>query len=224
MQIQFTRTLPLFSVVCFGLLITQPGQAEVQGTLEVSSNYVWRGVSQSADSPGVSGGLDYSKGSFYGGVWVSNAVGVKSASATSTHNNYEFDVYGGYSAATQGGINYDVGVIGYLYPIGVTPSDFGEVYANASYSGLDGSVSYTFDAEGTQKGDIYTSLSYDLVEETQTGLGVEVGAGYYKIDSGRNYSHVTIGASKGDLTMSLDKNNIPDDNDYRVSVKWVQTY
>lgn len=45
-------------------------QAEVTANIAASSNYYWRGITQTDDGAAVSGGLDYSNESgFYAGTW-----------------------------------------------------------------------------------------------------------------------------------------------------------
>ena len=61
--------------------------AEVYANVAASSNYFWRGITQTQDGAAVSGGIDYSNDSgFYAGTWVSN---VDFGSKTS----YELDLY-----------------------------------------------------------------------------------------------------------------------------------
>jgi uncharacterized protein (TIGR02001 family) len=73
----------------------------------VTSDYVFRGISQTGNNPALQGGADMTCGNFYGGFWGSNIEGVG--------NSLELDVYGGYKFST-GKINWDVGFIYYAYP------------------------------------------------------------------------------------------------------------
>ncbi len=71
----------------------------------VTSNYIWRGISQTDDAAAVSGGLDWSGASgLYAGTWVSN-VDFGACCETS----YELDLYGGF-ANEVGDFGYDVGL------------------------------------------------------------------------------------------------------------------
>src|SRR5512139_1093841 len=75
-----------------------------------TSNYVWRGITQSADGAAVSGGLDYSHDSgLYVGTWTSSTA----------WGSPEIDLYGGY-ANTFGGVSVDVGLIRYYYPTDIS--------------------------------------------------------------------------------------------------------
>lgn len=186
--------------------------AGTSGNVGVSSNYMWRGVTQSNDRAAVSGGLDYAAESgVYAGTWASNLDG----------GNYELDVYAGYAASTAQGVEYDVGAISYLYPVGDDELDFTEVYASVAYQGVSGEVAYTVakEADVDDKNDLYYALGYE--GELANGVGYGVKLGHYDIDgsSADDYSHYQIALSKGDFSFAVDAND-GDDDDPRVSVAW----
>lgn len=83
----------------------------ISGNVALATDYTFRGVSQTDESPAIQGGFDATFGSsgFYAGTWASN-INFGTGGA-----NMELDVYGGYKFAA-GPVNFDVGVIGYLYP------------------------------------------------------------------------------------------------------------
>jgi uncharacterized protein (TIGR02001 family) len=72
----------------------------------VTSDYVFRGISQSGEDPAVQGGVDLTCGRFYLGTW---------ASSIDFGDNIEIDIYGGFKAST-GPVSWDVGFIYYAYP------------------------------------------------------------------------------------------------------------
>ncbi len=84
-------------------------EVTVSGNVALTTDYAFRGISQTDQSPAIQGGLDLSAGSFYLGTWASN-INFGTGGA-----NLELDVYGGYKFAA-GPVNFDVGIIGYLYP------------------------------------------------------------------------------------------------------------
>ena len=85
-----------------------------------SSQYVWRGESQSSKdmSPAIGVDLGHSSG-FYLGAW--------SGSITNGTYGAEFDVYGGY-AFDVGPLSFDVGDLYYLYPGESNEVQFNEYY------------------------------------------------------------------------------------------------
>lgn len=82
---------------------------EVASNVAASSDYVFRGVSQTEEDPALSGGVDLSAGRFYAGGWASNV-----SFPGDDDTNAEFDLYGGFRPEV-GGWNLDLGVVGYFY-------------------------------------------------------------------------------------------------------------
>ena len=80
---------------------------DVAWNLGVTSDYVFRGYSQTSEDPAIFGGVDVTVGSFYAGAWASNVDFGDDTDA-------EFDIYGGYRTEVSG-FAVDVGVVGYLY-------------------------------------------------------------------------------------------------------------
>ena len=81
------------------------------GNIAISTDYMFRGVSQSGNSPSVSGGFDASAGMFYAGTWA----------ASINFAPMEWDVYAGLKPTT-GPVSWDIGAIGYIYPDSHVPS------------------------------------------------------------------------------------------------------
>ena len=93
-----------------------------------SSDYVFRGVSQTEEDPAISAGVDATIGAFYAGAWASN-VSFPGDDDTSA----EIDLYGGVRPEVAGW-TLDLGVVGYLYtnqPDGADYS-YAEIKAAAS--------------------------------------------------------------------------------------------
>jgi uncharacterized protein (TIGR02001 family) len=81
----------------------------------LTSDYVFRGISQSAGHPAVQGGFDLGYGMLYAGTWASSLDFGPNATGTKDLADLELDVYGGIKP-TLGPISLDIGAIGYLYP------------------------------------------------------------------------------------------------------------
>ncbi len=99
---------------------------EIAWNLGVTSDYVFRGYSQTSEDPAIFGGVDVTAGSFYAGAWASNVDFGDDTDA-------EVDIYGGYRTEVSG-FAVDVGVVGYLYvsqPAGAD-YDYAEFKAAAS--------------------------------------------------------------------------------------------
>lgn len=120
------------------------GAAEAQGAwtgnVAATTDYVFRGLSQTNGNAAVQGGADYTDGGFYAGAWASSLdFGVDAAGANAAAD-LELDVYAGFRPVW-GNVTFDLGVIGYLYP-GSTDDfseyDYWEGYAKASFSPVEG--------------------------------------------------------------------------------------
>ena len=95
----------------------------------VTSDYVFRGVSQTMEDPAVQGGVDLTYGVGYAGVWASNVdFGADDPSA-------EIDLYAGVRP-TVGDTSLDFGVLyyGYSKDKGLTPGSYSYVEVKAAAS------------------------------------------------------------------------------------------
>ena len=112
-------------------------QAEVTGNASLTSDYRFRGVSQTQNAPAVQGGVDFAHSSgFYVGNWNSSF----SSELYPGSAGIESDVYAGFKKEF-GGVTVDAGVLGYMYPRTTTDTNTTEVYVGASYNVL--SVKYS---------------------------------------------------------------------------------
>lgn len=155
------------------------------GNVGLYSQYIWRGMTQTDESPALQGGVDYAHSSgFYAGAWASN-VDWTTDYGYMKSNSLELDLYAGFAGEFgETGIGYDVGVLQYLYPgtgVDAAPdTDATEVYAGLSYGWLSGKYSYTVsdeawgfdDARGTQ----YIEAAADIpLGESGFTLNLHVG-------------------------------------------------
>jgi uncharacterized protein (TIGR02001 family) len=99
-------------------------QGEVSANIQLTTNYVFRGVSLSNNNPAVQGGFDWNNTDFYAGIWASSLGAPKGAPAAPL----ELDLYAGWTPVT-GPLTWDLGVIFYNYPDAdnSTNSDFYEL-------------------------------------------------------------------------------------------------
>ena len=83
--------------------------AQYSASLTLTSDYVWRGVSQTLGDPAVQGSFDYEHNSgLYAGVWASNVdffdPSAPGASVADDDNaDLELDLWLGYAGETRGG-------------------------------------------------------------------------------------------------------------------------
>ena len=105
----------LLSVAMLATAIPITTQAyETSGNITLATDYKFRGISQNATSPAVSGGFDIAfDNGFYAGIWGSN---VDFELAGSANPSMELDYYGGFGGNFTEDLSYDVGVLYYDYP------------------------------------------------------------------------------------------------------------
>lgn len=96
--------------------------AQVSGNLGLTSDYRFRGISQSQNAPAVQGGIDYAHSSgFYIGNWNSSV----SSSVYTNGSGVESDVYAGWKKEIVKGVTLDVGSYNYFYPRATTTAATG---------------------------------------------------------------------------------------------------
>jgi uncharacterized protein (TIGR02001 family) len=127
-------------------------------TLTGTSDYVFRGISQTDNDPTIQGSLTFSYGMFYAGAWAS---GLDWGDVT-PDAQLEVDWYAGikptWESSPLGPVTFDFGVIYYTYP-GVPDPVFETDYVEfkAGYS-----VSSIFIKNLTTGGTVYYSPEYSL--------------------------------------------------------------
>jgi uncharacterized protein (TIGR02001 family) len=175
-------------------VFAQDSAHSFSANVAMTSDYVYRGISQSDEGPAIQGGFDYSHSTgWYLGAWGSsieffeNRGGATFAcSPNCKEGSAEVDLYGGYGGNFSDRLSYDAGLIYYAYP-GAENSldyDFIEGYAGLSYSlkdvmfepSLGLKVSYSPDFFGTGTDDaVYVESSVDLSLPAGFAFGVHLG-------------------------------------------------
>lgn len=201
--------------------------AEVEANVGLTTDYIWRGMTQNSGNSSASGGIDVSyESGAYVGVWVGDV--------DYNGSTYELDVYGGYAGET-GSLSYDVGYLAYLYPDApdefdseTQDLDFAEFYVTVGSGPISLSYYYLADADGKDAGDdTYVSVGYET-ELGDWGLGVSYGIYDTDGDDDEN-TDMVVSLSKGDFAFSVittedivaaaDENTSTDD-DMRVTISW----
>jgi uncharacterized protein (TIGR02001 family) len=132
-----TLKLGILSAALIGGLAL-PAQAEeltLGASAALTTDYVFRGVSQTTGNPAVQASLDATYGMFYFGAWGSN-VDFGGGPAGQDIANIEIDYYAGITPEWQG-ISFDIGGIYYTYPGAFdsgTEFDYFELKTAASYT------------------------------------------------------------------------------------------
>lgn len=185
------------------LALADDAASPLTANVSLTSNYVFRGISQTGGDAAIQGGFDYTHSSgAYIGTWGSNVGWIEDYQGYKS-GNMEIDVYGGYRNSF-GPVSYDLGAIQYSYPgsrNGAVNADTTELYASLGWKWFTAKYSYYvsnqvfgFDkADGSDYWDLSASLPI-----AETGL--------------------TAGAHWG--TFKFVNNGVQDYDDWKVSVSY----
>ncbi len=169
------KLLALLLSVC-----TIPAFADVSGSLGYTSDYVWRGVSQSGGSGAMQVDLMLEKNGLYGGVWASQVDFGDEAT-------YEMDFYGGYELWLSDKWSIDVGVLQYNWDKGY--DDVEEAFVKVGLKDL--SVGYYVDLSNSDN--TYMEVGYTLPFIKWVDLGINYG----RFDEDNDFWKVSMGKILG---------------------------
>jgi len=173
MKLNISSSIVLSALLTATVVSNQAVAAEPENTLTfnigATTDYRFRGISQSSFKPAVQGGADFShKSGAYVGVWGSNVNWVKDF-AGATDGSLEVDLYGGYKGELATDLSFDVGIIGYIYPSNnaATNANTTEIYAALTYGVVTAKYSRSvtnFVANANSSGSQYLELAatFDL--------------------------------------------------------------
>ena len=178
---------------------------EFSANVALTTDYLFRGISQTEGNPALQGGFDYAYSGdavpvgFYAGVWGSNIDFNDGADAT-----LELDYYGGITGNLfNTGIGWDIGVIYYDYPGDESSADY-------EYIEYGGSLSYSFDTTLSPELGVAVWYSPDFFADTGDAIYVNptlgltlphdfslsFGYGYQDVDDIGDYNNFSVGLSK----------------------------
>lgn len=205
------KPVKLATALATALLLSLPMSAFAQeaeeeesafsGTLAVTSDYVFRGVSQTDNKPALQGGVTYSAPfGLYVGAWGSNV------DFGDEGPDIEIDYFIGWSKDLNDTWNVDLGVNRYTYE-GASNDygdiDYNELIGKVTWSGpvtVGGIVAFADDYGNTGAEQLYTGLSasYDIGD---SGFSLGASTGYTSIDAGSDgradYYDGSLTVSKG---------------------------
>ncbi len=169
---------------------------EVSFNAAVTSDYRYRGISQTRLKPALQGGADYvhNPTGFYAGTWLSTIKWIKDAGGDS---NIEWDLYGGKRGEIVKDVSYDVGVLAYVYPSNDlknvpgfananTTEIYGQVGYGPAYIKYSHSVTNLFGSTDS-KNSGYLDIGANL--NVAEGLVLNLHAGHQKVKSHSDFSY-----------------------------------
>jgi uncharacterized protein (TIGR02001 family) len=180
----------------------------MSGSVWLTTDYVFRGLSNSDEHPAAQGSLDYTFKGFYVGIWGSNT--------SFSDASIEIDYYAGYTGSL-GKLDYDIMGIYYGYPeadSSVPEPDYFEAHLGLSYK-FEGlvlepvlGVGYNYSPDYFGEDDVghYFNATLDLSLPWGLMLGGEVG-----------YQDVEGDKSTGN-NLGMDRNDGFDYVHWRISI------
>ncbi|PIE90188.1 MAG: hypothetical protein CR997_07280 [Acidobacteria bacterium] len=160
-----TRTSLLVVMLFFGI----SAFAQFSFNLGATSDFVWRGVTQTEEDPALQGGVDYAHASgFYAGAWASNV-------SFDGDSDVEVDFYLGTVIPLPSNLKLDLGYVRYEY---FDLDGIDEAYLGLSYNNLQIKYCRGFEVKSDY---LETSLEVPLANEFELGFHV----GYF--DDGSDY-------------------------------------
>ena len=157
----------------------------------VTSDYVFRGFSQTDQDPAFQAGVDLTYGGWYAGLWGSNVDFGDDTDA-------EVDLYGGYRTEA-GGFAFDFGVVGYGYLNEPSGADYNYVELKATASRAIGPVTagvafyYSPDFFGADDEAFYAEANAAF--EVADGWTVSGAVGKQTLDVGSDYTTWNAGVA-----------------------------
>lgn len=194
---QMTSECPVlgFGVSCLvlvasALVVTSNARAgEMTGNATLTSDYVWRGSSQTLEKPAVQAGVKFSQDGFYASAWGSNVEFAPELSA-----NSEFDLAVGWAGKFGDDWALDVSVLRYVYPGTTVDLDWNELNAAVTWRDwvwLSAGHSTNAMASGSRG----TYLNGGVRIPAGEHVRFELGAGHYAMaDALPDYNHAWASA------------------------------
>lgn len=173
-----TKKIIISSVAAAILASTTLASAgDIEANVALSTDYVFRGFSQTNEDPAISGGFDYSfDNGFSVGTWASN-VNFGEGTNTST----ELDFYAGYGFEVSEGVTVDLAYIYFAYPGETDGFNYSEFVASVSFSALSLGLVYSPDYFGSDDSAIILNADYSV--GLAENLGLDLHIGYSDVDA-----------------------------------------
>lgn len=180
----------------------------VTANVGFTTDYIFRGIAQTAHNPAVQGGIDFAHASgLYAGMWGSNVSWIADSGAVATGSvTMELDTYFGFRNSFADDFTFDVGFVRYNYLGDYTPTagfakaDTDEIYGALGYKWITAKYSYAL-------GQFLTVPGAQGTDYIELNASVPVG------DSG-----FTFGAHIGKQTFKPAAASIYTYTDYKLSV------
>lgn len=197
-------TATLFTAAFVHAEVQKPDN-ELMFMADVTSDYRYRGISQTRLQPALQGGIDYVNNptGLYAGTWASTIKWIKD---TGGDSNIEWDIYGGKRGEIAENFTYDIGALAYIYPSNklgdvenYEDANTVEIYAQLgfgpAYVKYSSSVTNLFGMMDS-KSSGYLDVGANL--PVGSGFTINLHAGHQKVENNSmaDYDDWKVGATK----------------------------
>ena len=201
----------LHVLAAIGLLSASASvHAQISSTWALTSDYDFRGITQTDEDPALQASFDYANESgWYVGAWASNV------DFPGYDGSVELDLYTGFSGGEEDGLGWDVGLVWYTYPGSDSSdtedkiADFPEIYAGITHGIWSGKLWYSNDFGGTDESSIYLDGGIDIPLPRDLSLAIHAGysdgdgiSASYGVSNYFDYS-IGIGYTLDNFNLSL---------------------
>lgn len=211
-------------------LAATPASAQIAGlsaNAAVTTNYIFRGISQSGANPAVQAGLDYNIGTtgLAIGAWASS---IDFGNVNGEDTQVEVDFYGSYTLAITDAFSLVAGGITYNYPSSPTGVNYNwyEVYLGASYNfgvaAINARVFYAPDYVNLSTSQIYVTGGVSVPVTSWLSLNGNVGfssfdhAVYPIIEDYLDWNLSAV-ASLGNFSLTIGYTDTDLEGDYQIT-------
>ena len=198
------RKYTVATLLCASLAVAGEASAQVSGSVTLTNNYLFRGVTQTNENPALQAGITWNHDSgFYAGGWGSS-ISWLSDSDPAVSSSVELDGFVGYAGSFgESDLGFDVGANYYWYP-GDFPSGYNspntlELYAGVTYKVLSAKYWYsTTDLFGIPDSDGSSNLDVAANWEFVPGLTLNAAVGKQWVNNygDLDYSFWKLGVTK----------------------------
>jgi uncharacterized protein (TIGR02001 family) len=181
------------------LAVAGAANADITVTPTITSDYDFRGITQTDEDPALQLGLNYTHESgFYAGAWGSN-VDFPGADA-----DLEIDLFAGFTGGDAAeSFGYDIGAILYAYPSSDDADEVIEVYGGISKDWFSGKLWFSPDLADETAWYVEGNGAFPLPQEFS--LGVHLGYSFGDAWDGVEHLDYSIGVNKtlGNFALNL---------------------
>ena len=202
-----------------GIFLVLPWQTGLADNLHydagVTSDYVWRGLTQTRGKPAVQAGVEMvTAGNWYFGGWISNTQ-----HEAYDYGSAEIDLYVGKTGQSDS-FGYDLGFINYQYPA-YSGSDFTEMY----FALMTDMFMFKY-SDSTDVG-IYmeVNITYEVSKQRESKVILHFG-NYDRRGRAKDYFDMSVTYYIKKLSLSLSKASVDSeqDKDLKAYVRWNESF